>query len=326
MCSAFDSIANLPAPAHYFPIQKARYSAGANLHRFGTDFGNGILDRQLFQFDTDYPRYRQNTLAARHESLDRYYCQASVAEHCLTAASKLVSQQLASEHPESFSLSRESNMTFILDCSLSDEQLRFDADWQLLAVSGSSVQPGYRDAMDALASQVQEDITLMCIDSNDTARLCLAHLCAANHWTPADKLNNDMHALHAAVPEFATANPAAERLLTAAINKGPYIRFAWGISSDQALNQHPQQPQQAGRHCTAKTELFMRIERQVIWPLRECNGLLFTIHTSFRDCRNIKKDVQQFAALLSAINNMSETTAHYKGLDKSLIVNILEGL
>jgi len=60
-------------PAHYFPLPNGRYQVKVGLSRLGKDFGNGRVDRHAFQFDYQWPRYRQAKLSARAESLKKYY-------------------------------------------------------------------------------------------------------------------------------------------------------------------------------------------------------------------------------------------------------------
>jgi hypothetical protein len=60
-------------PARYFPIESGRYEVKPGLFKFGTDFGNGDADRQVFQIDDQFPRYHAVKLAARQEQLSKYY-------------------------------------------------------------------------------------------------------------------------------------------------------------------------------------------------------------------------------------------------------------
>jgi dimethylamine monooxygenase subunit A len=60
-------------PARYFPIESGRYEVKPGLFKFGTDFGNGNADRQIFQIDDEFPRYHAAKLAARQERLSKYF-------------------------------------------------------------------------------------------------------------------------------------------------------------------------------------------------------------------------------------------------------------
>src|SRR2546425_8112613 len=61
------------SPARYFPIESGRYEVKPGLFKFGTDFGNGAADRQVFQIDDQFPRYHAAKMAARQERLSKYF-------------------------------------------------------------------------------------------------------------------------------------------------------------------------------------------------------------------------------------------------------------
>jgi len=301
----------LPAPAIYFPITEDQYSTRAALTKFGHDFGNGQQDRQLFQLDNELSRYRKNKLNIRNDTLHDYVCTETTDASHLNAAATFILQRLCQEHPEYFSL-----QGLNLDCRLTGEQLQLDSDHNLLPQKNNH----YENLFDALALQVQEDICLMHIkDSIPT--LTAAHLCAANHWSAREKLNMDMSSLHTQVPGFENENRQPNQLLTGLYNKSqPYVRFAWGLSDQPILNQHPS-IKHIDVHQTDK-KLWIRIERQVIWPIANTDLVLFTIRTYFRDCSTLEK--QQRQSLRHAINSMSDATLKYKHINKADVLKRLE--
>src|SRR5438093_11929596 len=61
------------SPARYFPIESGRYEVKPGLFKFGTDFGNGGADRQVFQIDDEFPRYQAAKMAARQARLSMYF-------------------------------------------------------------------------------------------------------------------------------------------------------------------------------------------------------------------------------------------------------------
>ncbi|BAY77048.1 hypothetical protein NIES25_35060 [Nostoc linckia NIES-25] len=71
--------------------------------------------------------------------------------------------------------------------------------------------------------------------------------------------------------------------------------------------------------------LYLRIERQVIWGIPECEAALFTIRTYFRDCAVVKKDSMLRSKLYDAIQSMTPESLIYKGLVESK-ASILEWL
>jgi len=303
---------NLTSPARYFPITGDRYSTRAGLSRFGTDFGNDIKDKQLFQFDNTFEDYRNNKLSIRKQSIDNYVCTDTAEPAVLRESAKWLLQHLCREHDDKFSLQTSEN-GMRLNCHLTNEELLINDNFDLSKQNKIT----YKNLFDALALQVHEDICLM-QKTDSTSQLIAAHLCAANHWSARDKLHMDMQHLHQHVPGFTEENQEPDRLLHSISNKGiPYVRFAWGFSEHAILNQHPtlQTTPQSSNH------LFMRIERQVIWPIANTDTVLFTIRTYFRDCTELVPE--QRSSIVRAVNSMSEKTLRYKKIDKAGVLNKL---
>ena len=61
------------AAASYFPIVNGKYDVGRGSFPFGTDFGNGYKDKNIFQIDSNFDFYRQNKMLSRKENLEKYY-------------------------------------------------------------------------------------------------------------------------------------------------------------------------------------------------------------------------------------------------------------
>lgn len=302
----------LTTPARYFPISGDRYSTRAGLARFGTDFGNGQRDAQLFQFDKTFTHYRNNKLAVREHDINDYVCTDAIDAQSLAEATKFILHHLCNEHPDKFSL-HKSSQKMTLDCHLTNERLIINNDYSL----ATQQETEYKNLFDAIALQVSEDICLIQVTDAGT-KLIAAHLCAANHWSARDKLLMDMPRLHQHVPGFADDNKEPEKLLQGISRKTEaYVRFAWGLCDQATLNQHPQ----ASLEPQSSDDLFMRIERQVIWPVPDSEILLFTIRTYFRDCATL--DEQQRLALIKAVNSMTEATLKYKNIDKADVLSKL---
>jgi len=306
--STTTSSLSLPAPASYFPVIDNQYSTRAGLTKLGHDFGNGQQDAHLFQFDNQFSEYRNNKLQVREEALHEHVCAEATSESQLAVAARFILEALCHEHPNYFCLD---NMT--LNCALTQDKLQLKDDYSL----ANNVD--YKNLFDALALQVQEDICLMQVDGS-TSNLIAAHLCAPNHWSARDKLGMDMFALHDSVPEFLKENREPNQLMKGLYNKSQaYVRFAWGITEQPILNQHPNL---TTKHpAPSNNKVWMRIERQVISPIPKTKMILFTIRTYFRDCDSLEK--QQRFGLISAINSMSDDTLNYKNINKTKILEKL---
>ena len=107
------------------------------------------------------------------------------------------------------------------------------------------------------------------------------------------------------------------------MQKGPYFRFAWGISTDTRLNHHPVPPKgldsvdwQGRRVGGGDGKFYLRVERQTISGLPACNAFLFTIRTYFYPIEELTGSEKN--ALLAALESMSPQSLEYKGLTDKL--------
>lgn len=308
--------------ACYFPLDNGRYEVKPGLMPLGVDLGNDRIDRQVFQIDSNFAHYRQAKLIERNERLSKYYqtynyCGVAGAIACLLIT------RLTQEYPQYFQLERLSTGDFALHCYLTAETLYLDADWQLQGAQ-SNVTPAYVSTLDALASQVQEDLAVVCRGSDGANWLSAIHLCYPNHWAAEDKICKDFALVHAPVAGMEKINQRASAIVNTMIAREPMVRFAWGLSTDTRLNHHPQPPlgisleQWQGREFNIDNpQLYLRIERQTIWGLPEYQAALFTIRTYFRDCRAIKQDAVLRPKLVAALDSMTADSLVYKGLAES---------
>ncbi|MBI2506452.1 MAG: DUF3445 domain-containing protein [Candidatus Latescibacteria bacterium] len=179
--------------------------------------------------------------------------------------------------------------------------------------------PPYTSALDALACQIQEDLAVVCRRADGSDWLAAVHLCCPNHWAAEEKVGRDFAQVHAPVAGMGPLNQRSADLIRAMIERGPYVRFAWGLGTDTRLNHHPEPPpgipsaNWQGRHFDPETpRLFVRVERQVLWGFPQQEAALFTIRTYFRDCARLTP--QERTQLGLAIASMSPETLAYKGL------------
>jgi len=305
----------------YFPLTEKGYEVKAGFYRLGTDLGNGARDGQVFQFDRGFAAGRQSKERARAEALDKYWCTDRLTPQVASGTVRFIVEHLPREHPHLFSLHKKDGLSF-LRCKHTEETLCFDEALEL--VVGETQQqagPPYADALDALAMQVQEDLAVIC-RQGEKDWLAAVHLCSANHWAAADKIGQNFVEVHAPVAEMEALNARSASLVAAMIEKGPYMRFAWGLATDTRLNHHPQQPLgidqerwQGRRFTQTDPHLYMRIERQVLWGFTDLDAALFTIRPYFLDCAQLARE--QRIVLASALETMSAAVLAYKGLADS---------
>lgn len=334
-----DPLKQLPASARYFPVRAGAYVMKAGLARLGTPFGNGASDERLLQLDRTWPRYRDNKLRARAESLDKYYCAVPDLDATVPrAVSGLLIDTLATDYPLHFQRERRADGAQVLHCALTGEALEFDAQLRLRNCqppsAQSRLQPPYRDTLDALACQIQEDLAIVSTDPAGQGRVLLLHLCAPNHWGAADRIGKSFDDAHRPVPQFQRIARHAPRLLDNLRDAGPYVRFAWGLATDARLNHHPQPPADCedrdawhGRSFDVNDpQLWLRVERQALRGVPSARCFVFAIRTYFTDVRDLA--TQQRRVLADAVRQMDPEIARYKGLlgQQQAIAQWLEGL
>ncbi|KAF3891203.1 DUF3445 domain-containing protein [Tolypothrix bouteillei VB521301] len=311
--------------ACYFPLENGRYEVKPGFIPLGKSLGNGEADKCVFQFDSNFPHYRQVKLLSRAEQLRKYYQTYHYSDAVAGAIACLIIDRLSQEYPQYFCCQPTSHGLSFHN-RLTGETLYVDENWRLRQVETQSqpVFPPYASTLDALASQMQEDITVMSYSPDGCNWLSAVHLCYPNHWSGKEKIGQDFATIHAPVAGIEKINRRASAIVNTMVLREPMVRFAWGLSTDTRLNHHPEPPPSVsldewhGRSFNRDNpKLFLRIERQVIWGLPEHNAVLFTIRTYFRDCIAIKKDTNLRLKLLAALQSMTPESLIYKGLAES---------
>jgi len=305
----------LPEPAKYKPFCGGRYDAKPNLFRLGKDFGNGSSDQRVLQIDSQFDEYRQRKLDTCTTNYGDYVGELmSIEDAC--AVNKALSDIACMEYPEYFErLTNEKE--WLLRCRLSGDTLSFSNENVYTGATsfGAAVGTTYRSGLDALACQFQEDICVLKIDDS-VDRLVAAHLCFPNRWSAPQKIGKSFMEIHQPVAGFEAANPNAFNLIRAMLGNTTYVRFAWGLSNDIALDHHPEKF--AGFLFKDEEDpLFIRVERQVLVGLAQNNLLLFFIRTYYEDCHK-NYFLKEFAEpLANALLSMSHDLMLYKDLSES---------
>ncbi|QZZ20300.1 DUF3445 domain-containing protein [Leptothermofonsia sichuanensis E412] len=326
-----EMIENAP---RYFPLETGRYEIKPGMVPLGYDFGNGQIDQQVFQFDRNFPHYRQMKQMARAERLTKYYQTCNYRDEVAGAIARFIARRLTQEHPQWFHAEQLKNGSTVLHCRQTGETLYLDETGQLqdvqlqLQPDAEPGSPPYVSALDALAAQVQEDLTVVCREG-EHHWVSAIHLCFPNHWAAEAKIGRDFSTVHAPVAGMEKISQQGTAIVNTMITRRPTVRFAWGISTDARLNHHPEAPPQVpistwhGRSFDPfHPRLYLRIERQVIWGFPHQEAALFTIRGYFRDCQPLKQDPLLRTRLVSAIESMTPKSLIYKGLaeDKAIIL------
>lgn len=261
----------LPPPARYFPVRPRPYRMEAGLVPFGRDFGNGPRDRLYFQVDDELDRYRR----ARREVGTRRHrlLEGGRARRaCHEAVLAWMSAVLQREHPD--------------------------------------LAGGTPRSYGALAAAVQEDFAVLRRRPDGRSEAVAVFVSFPSGWRPEAIGGADFARIHEPVPGFAENPAAAASMVTAMIERGPYVRFVWTVTADDRLDHHPDTSRRVA--WADATQGWLRVERQVTVPFPAVGAALFLIRTYLYPFGSLGAGERR--VLAAALEQMPPEIARYKGL------------
>jgi dimethylamine monooxygenase subunit A len=146
--------------------------------------------------------------------------------------------------------------------------------------------------------------------SPERARALYMHVCFPGGWDPSLLLGKSFPALHARVPYEPGFDRGDRAEHAARLFQAPLARYVWSVTADPTLDRHPKTPRLHDFHSA--TELFLRVERQIMVPLTEAGTSLFFIRTYVYGRDHLS--VEQRSLLAEAISCMPEAMRRYKGM------------
>ncbi len=291
----------------YLPFMDGKYSVAPGLVALTKATG---ADRLFFQIDDNYHAYRKNKSDARLENIHKYYVRKGMDPATEEQANRFLVKKLLEEYPNLFEFAKVHPVHYLINHQTA-EKIEWKEDWI------KTITPGYEDLFDALCHQVQEDIAI-CELQPTRDWVSAIHLMAPNHWSPSDKIGKPFSEIHGVVPGMEKLNQQYYRVLESILLKGPFIRFAWGISTDRQLNHHPEPPSGVdisawqGRQADQDADIYVRVERQLLSAIPERSAFLFFIRTYFYSIDEMSSAEKK--ALADALRSMSPASQAYKGL------------
>ena len=278
----------LPDIPRYRPFHKGIYTTTPSLIPLGTDFGNGVLDAIPLQLDKGTA-----ALIANKHQIQTYrplILISNISESVAASAIQLLSDE------------RDIAQTAVGDVDPGMPQLH--DDWR---ETTSSLESRFS----ALSLAIGEDIAIVEIDSDGNDRNALMSIAAPSRWAPEEKIGRSFVATHTPVPNMEKTLAVAAKLQQMLLERGPFVRFTWGISTTPALDTHPSvmEPPYAGG------DAWLRTERQVIRRIPEHQAFLFTIRVMVEPLSDIRKSITDASALAAALRSMDDKSRIYKSVD-----------
>ena len=307
----------------YYPYQKGRYEVAPGLLPLSKDFGNGPWDQRLVQIDDQFGAFRSQFEANRgKEAVSKYVCLSKDAEaSAIGTIVDRIATEMAKDYPSHVTYEKI-GQTGTFKNKFTDEILEFNPSENSVIVKQGKIN--YENAWDAIGAQTPEDIAIWKLKNDGSELIEALHLNAPNHWSASDKIGKSFAEVHSPVAHIEKIVPWAVSILQGILQKGPFVRFAWGVGTDDRLNHHPRAPEGVSpiqwngrRFDPSNPKLYARVERQVLLGFPEINRALFTIRTYFQDVDDLKKsNPEALKGLIDAILSMSPESLVYKGLDQ----------
>ena len=286
---------------------------------------NKLNDEKHFIIDEMLPLYKNEKEDARLENLGKYYKEREFTnktafadihkgnqDFLMKTITMWRADQLAKEYKHiSF---RNEGEHYVLDNEITGEAVWTDEKLKVVQIlkspvctcakqcSGCAYPKPYATLFDAICSQIQEDV---CIMQND--ELVTSHVCLPSWWSVEEKMGMNMAEIHSKVPGMNDTN--YKQIWDACLNKGPFLRYNWGLTDTLVLNQHP--TKNIGKDFDTGN-VYLRIERQVLQGFPIIKSVLFLIRTFVADVKTLTH--QQRATMITAIENMTDEELEYKGM------------
>ena len=298
-----------PAPdsAFYTPWGKGVYEVVPALRPFGTDFGNGHWDQKLFQLDTASERIIAAKRVALRERRTKYVRGWKLGREVEGAVTRFIIDRLAADYPDRFEAGFEGDSP-----TLESDGRR----WVFSTSRFDTESP----SLELLMRLVAEDMAI--VRRTDGADyISYLHLCSPSHWAAEEKIGRSFFSTHMPIPGFDRVNAVADSLVDSMIHKGPFVRFVWGVESDDRPNHHPEPPpgvdprEWDGRDFSGG-RFWVRTERQVVWGLPEFEAAVFTIRVGFVPDTVVLANPHLRDSLRAAVQSMSPESLAYKGLTR----------
>jgi len=311
----------------YFPLSGGIIPPSSAKTRRITDNPRKVPQpiNRIFQIDEYYNKYIASKIACREANLNMYYQTLDKVDK--TPIIKFIINRLLREHYDKFEIEivkKDDEKHMYLTNMMTLEVLVFDKEYKLInAYFLSGQKREYRDAWDALAMQVPEDLIIHAVDNKEDKDFAdTIHLCHANGWSAQGRIGKSFAEIHDFLPKKMFPQPT--KIVKGFINGMATFERVGAISfrTNTDLNVHPSKLRN-DKFTIDDPSLVMRFERQTVTGFKELNAMLFTIRTYFVDVNN--KDLDKRNAFINAFEAETDHVYSAEFLEKNK-VDILKWL
>lgn len=303
----------------FFPLYEGIKPSSMGLKKLDKFELSQEENKKIFLFGPSFGFFRKSKELCREDNLEKYYQSVQeypeIIQHILTV--------LSTQNKEHFSLSKENGLVR-LDCLLTQEVLWFNNNYELVKQE-SKLKVPFKDAFDALAMQVPEDLVIHHVPNGQLNPLkseqekrdfaAKIHLTHCNGWDAEWAINQTFNFIHKGVPRIEKIIPNAIRMMMSFFNKDVIYERIAAISfkNSRVLNRHHDYEKLWLRKFNHKNpDMTIRVERQTITGFPKSEAFLFTIRTYIYHMdsskSNIPSDIKQkrHDSIVKAFENPDE--------------------
>lgn len=231
-------------------------------------------DRHFLIDENSYQLYLNSKKKMRHLHPDEDYKNHLNDKENL-AVFRYMADRLAKEYPQKFTFFSNTLSTQAESCFFDGDIFRVES-----LDSNSNPEFEYRDAIDFLAHQIQEDFCLVDIE---TLKARLIHLASPNDWTAKWGIEKDFDEIHVRVPRAFQIVKRPPQIFKRLFQSGfLYERLgAMTLTSYPYLLRHPSHKETP--ISEEYLNFYFRFERQTLKAIPNSNLILFTIRPFLMD-------------------------------------------
>jgi dimethylamine monooxygenase subunit A len=183
-----------------------------------------------------------------------------------------------------------------------------------LALAVGVIAPAADRSIESLGRALEPDFVLL-LPSSSGPVVVGGVVCFPSSWALPDKIGRTLDQTHAPVP--ALNSQLSERIRTALDRLAPgtaWERDNWGLARDANRNHHPRRPRKRLDETVEQNEVWLRVERQILYRLPDTGGILFGIRLEITPWDAIAQIEDAAAGLRRGLETMPDDIAAYKGL------------
>ena len=181
-------------------------------------------------------------------------------------------------------------------------------------------QQGLNRLLDALALSAQEDVVILKNTPQGGHAEALS-VCFPSGWDPQEKLGEGFAGIHHPVADHDRLIRASGNMMRAILQKGPFVRFSWGLTLSPELNAHPAVPRPSWDPALSEVpavlgeHVFLRMERQTTLALPDHGRGLFTIRVYVNSLsERLQREPELRPRLHKLLSSVKPEVLEYKGM------------